>query len=427
MSVNVEQIDKNVIQMEVTVEADKVAMALEQAAKTMANQVDIPGFRKGKAPRKMVEAHVGIQALLNEAVEKLLGPSYTQAVDDSGIDPVDRPDIDIVQLEEGKDLIYKAKVTVKPEVVLGEYRGITVEKEAAVVEDAEVEEDLKSKQGQHALLINVEEGPVADGDTVTIDFEGFVDGVAFAGGQAEDHDLVIGSGSFIPGFEEQLIGTEIGQDAEVKVQFPTEYHSEDLAGKDTVFKVKVKKIQRKELAALDDEFAKDISEFETLDELKQDIRSKLLAAAEERAETKYRNAVIAKIVDNASVEIPSVMIDTRLNSMVQDFSRNLSYQGISLEQYFQYTNSCEEDMKEHFRTQAAEGVKTELVVEAIAKAEGISATDEELDKELEKMAQTYNQRLEVMKKSLESRGELEFMRNGLAHKKTVDYLLEQNI
>jgi trigger factor len=426
MSVNVEQTDKNLVQLEVTVEADKLAKAIEQSAKTLAVQVNIPGFRKGKAPRKMVEAHVGTQALLNEALDKILTSSYPEAVTESGIDPVDRPDIEIVQLEEGKDLIYKAKVTVKPEVVLGEYKGIIVEKEAAVVEDAQVEEDLKSKQEQHALLINVEEGPVEKGDTATIDFEGFVDGVAFAGGKGEDYDLVIGSGSFIPGFEEQLIGTEVGQETEVKVQFPAEYHSADLAGKDAVFKVKINKIQRKELAALDDEFAKDISEFETLEELKQDIRSKLLKAAEERADTKYRNAIIAKIVENAAVEIPPVMIDTRLDSMVKDFSRNLSYQGISLEQYFQFTNTKEEDMKEHFRSQALEGVKTELVVEAISKAEGISVSDEELDKELEKMAQTYNQRLDLMKKSMESRGELEFIENGLVHKKTIDYLLEQN-
>jgi trigger factor len=421
-----EKIDKNVVELEVTVESDKLSAAVNQAAKVMAGKVNIPGFRKGKAPRKMVESHVGTQALLNEAVENLIGTSYPQALIDSGISPVDRPDINIVQLEEGKDLIYKAKVIVKPEVIFGDYKGLKVEKEAAVIEDTQVDEDLKNKQQQHALLINIEEGPIIEGDTATIDFEGFVDGVAFDGGKGEDHNLNIGSGTFIPGFEEQLIGIEVGQETDVNVQFPAEYHSKELAGKDAVFKVKVKKIQRKELAPIDDEFAKDISEFETLEELKADIRSKLIKEAEEGAESNYRNAVITKVVDNASVEIPPVMIDNRVDSMVKDFSRNLSYQGLSLEQYFSYTNSNEQAMKEQFRSRASESVKTELVVEAIAKAEGITASDEELDAELEKMAQTYNQRVDLMKRSLESRGELDFIKNGLAYQKTVMFLIDQN-
>ncbi|MDD2233835.1 MAG: trigger factor [Desulfitobacteriaceae bacterium] len=425
MSVNLEKIDQNVVQLEITVESDKLSVAVNQAAKVLAGKVNIPGFRKGKAPRKMVELHVGIQTLLNEAVEDLIGTSYPQAIIDSGISPVDRPDIEIVQLEEGKDLIYKAKVVVKPEVVLGEYKGLKVEKEATVVEDAQVDEDLKSKQQQHALLINIEEGLIIEGDTATIDFEGFVDGVAFDGGKGEDHDLVIGSGTFIPGFEDQLIGIEVGQEIDVNVQFPAEYHSKELAGKDAVFKVKVKKIQRKELAPIDDEFAKDISEFETLEELKTDIRSKLIKAAEESAESNYRNAVISKVVDNASVEIPPVMIDNRVDSMVKDFSRNLSYQGLSLEQYFSYTSSNEQAMKEQFRPQAAESVKTELVIDAITKAESITASDEELAAELEKMAQTYGQRVEVMKGSLEARGELDFIKNGLAYQKTVVFLIDQ--
>lgn len=426
MSVNMEKIDKNVVQLEVTVESDKLSVAVNQAAKVLAGKVNIPGFRKGKAPRKMVELHVGTQALLNEAVENLIGTSYPQAIIDSGISPVDRPDINIVQLEEGKDLIYKAKVIVKPEVVLGEYKGLKVEKEAAVVEDSQVDEDLKSKQQQHALLINIEEGQITEGDTATIDFEGFVDGVAFDGGKGEDYDLIIGSGTFIPGFEDQLIGIEVGQETDVNVPFPAEYHSKELAGKDAVFKVKVKKIQRKELAPIDDEFAKDISEFATLEELKTDIRSKLIKAAEERAESNYRNAVISKVVDNASVEIPPVMIDNRVDSMVKDFSRNLSYQGLSLEQYFSYTSSNEQAMKEQFRPQATESVKTELVIEAITKAESITASDEELDAELEKMAQTYGQRVEVMKSSLEARGELDLIKNGLAYQKTVMFLIDQN-
>lgn len=426
MSVNVEKIEKNVVSLEVTVESDKLSTAVNQAAKTMANKVNIPGFRKGKAPRKMVELHVGIEALLNEAVDRLLGPSYSQAVLESGIFPVDRPEVDMVQLEEGKDMIFKAKVTVKPEVELGEYKGLKVEKEATVIEDTQVDEDLKSKQEQHARLINLEEGMVAQGDTATIDFEGFVDDVAFAGGKGENHDLVIGSGSFIPGFEEQLIGVEIGQEADVNVVFPTEYHSEDLAGKEALFKVKVNKIQRKELVALDDEFAKDISEFETLEELKADSRSKLMKAAEERADSNYRNAVIAKAVDNASVEIPTVMIESRIDTMAEDLSQNLSYQGLTVEQYYMYTNSNEQDMRDRFRPQAAVGVKTELVLEAIAKVEGILASEEEVNEELEKMAQAYGQKVEIIKKNLAARGNLETFKQSLISQKTANYLIEQN-
>ena len=426
MLVNVEKIEKNVVSLEVTVESDKLSTAVNQAAKTMANKVNIPGFRKGKAPRKMVELHVGIEALLNEAVDRLLGPSYSQAVLESGIFPVDRPEVDMVQLEEGKDMIFKAKVTVKPEVELGEYKGLKVEKEATVIEDTQVDEDLKSKQEQHARLINLEEGMVAQGDTATIDFEGFVDDVAFAGGKGENHDLVIGSGSFIPGFEEQLIGVEIGQEADVNVVFPTEYHSEDLAGKEALFKVKVNKIQRKELVALDDEFAKDISEFETLEELKADSRSKLMKAAEERADSNYRNAVIAKAVDNASVEIPTVMIESRIDTMAEDLSQNLSYQGLTVEQYYMYTNSNEQDMRDRFRPQAAVGVKTELVLEAIAKVEGILASEEEVNEELEKMAQVYGQKVENLKKSLAARGDIEAFKQSLISQKTVTHLIEQN-
>lgn len=426
MLVNVEKIEKNVVSLEVTVESDKLSTAVNQAAKTMANKVNIPGFRKGKAPRKMVELHVGIEALLNEAVDRLLGPSYSQAVLESGIFPVDRPEVDMVQLEEGKDMIFKAKVTVKPEVELGEYKGLKVEKEATVIEDTQVDEDLKSKQEQHARLINLEEGMVAQGDTATIDFEGFVDDVAFAGGKGENHDLVIGSGSFIPGFEEQLIGVEIGQEADVNVVFPTEYHSEDLAGKEALFKVKVNKIQRKELVALDDEFAKDISEFETLEELKADSRSKLMKAAEERADSNYRNAVIAKAVDNASVEIPTVMIESRIDTMAEDLSQNLSYQGLTVEQYYMYTNSNEQDMRDRFRPQAAVGVKTELVLEAIAKVEGILASEEEVNEELEKMAQAYGQKVEIIKKNLAARGNLETFKQSLISQKTANYLIEQN-
>lgn len=425
MSVKMEKIEKNTVELEVTVEAKDFSAAVTKAAKTLANKVNIPGFRKGKAPRSMVERHVGTGALYNEAVDDLLGPAYTKAVNESGIEPVDRPEVDLVQMEEGKDLIFKAKVTVKPEVELGEYKGLEVEKTAATVTDEEVEEDLKRKQEQHAKVINLEEGTVENKDSLVIDFAGSVEGVPFEGGTAEGYELVIGSGSFIPGFEDQLIGAQIGQDVDVNVRFPDEYHVADLKGKDALFKVKVHKIKRKELTPLDDEFAKDISEFETLDELKADLRDKLMKAAEQRAESEYRNAIVAKAVENASVEIPEAMISSRVDTMVQDLEQNLSYQGLDLETYFYYIGTSEEEMREKFRPQAAESVKSELVLEAIAKAEGIQVEEAELNDELAKLAERYQTSAENLKQALLARGELNLYRQSLVSEKTVSFLVEQ--
>lgn len=425
MSVKMDKIEKNTVELEVTVDAKDFSAAVNKAAKVLANKVNIPGFRKGKAPRLMVERHVGTATLFNEAVDDLLGPAYTKAVDETGIEPVDRPEVDLVQMEDGKDLIFKAKVTVKPEVELGTYKGLDVEKTAATVTDEEVEEDLKRKQEQHAKVINLEEGTVENKDSVTIDFAGSVEGVPFEGGTAEGYDLVIGSGSFIPGFEEQVIGAQIGQEVDVNVRFPDEYHVEDLKGKDALFKVKVHKIKRKELTPLDDEFAKDISEFETLDELKADLRDKLMKAAEQRAESEYRNAIVAKAVENASVEIPEAMIHTRVDTMVQDLEQNLSNQGLDLETYFYYIGTSEQEMRERFRPQAAENVKTELVLEAIAKAEGIQVDEAELSDELAKLAERYQTSAENLKQALLARRELNLYRQSLVSEKTVSFLVEQ--
>ncbi len=426
MSVKLEKIEKNVVALEVSVDAKKFSDAVGRAAKTLAHRVNIPGFRKGKAPRRLVELHVGTEALYNEAIDHLLGSSYAQAVEESGIDPVDRPEVELVQIEDGKDLVYKAKVTVRPEVELGEYKGLNVEKEAVVVDDAAVEAELKRKQEQYAKVVPMETGNVEKGDTVTLDFDGFVDGVAFEGGKGEDHELIIGSGTFIPGFEEQLVGVEIGQEVDVNVQFPAEYHSAELAGKDALFKVKVNGIKRKELTPLDDEFAKDVSEFSTLDELKEDTRKKLLEAEEKRVETAYRNAVVAQAVDNASVEIPEVMFHSQIDFMMRQFEEGLSYQGLNSEQYYRYTNSNEQDMRERYRSQAAETIKTELVIEAIAKAEGISVSDEELDQEIVKLAEKYNQTATSLRDSLLQRDEMKFFRSNLVTEKTVEFLVVNN-
>jgi len=426
MSVSVEKLEKNIVALEVTVDAEKFVVAVKQAAKTLAKKVNVPGFRKGKAPRHMVELQVGKEALYDEALDHLIGEAYAGAVVESGINPVDRPEVDLVQIEEGKDLIFKAKVTVKPEVELGDYTGLHIEQDATSVTDEQVMEDLKNKQQQHARLITLEEGKVQNDDTVTFDFEGFTGDVAFEGGKAENYELAIGSGTFIPGFEEGLIGAEIGQHVDVNVTFPAEYHSEELAGKEAVFKTDIEKIQRKELSALDDEFAKDVSEFDTLDELKTDLRNKLLEQGEMKAKGEQHKAIISKVVDNASVEIPEVMFTERTKAMVEDLKRNLAQQGMTLEQYYQYTNATEEVMLERLRPQAAESVKTDLVLEAVAKAEGIEVTEDEVDVEIQKLGERHKQDAKMLKQSLIARGELEFYKQSLISEKTVNFLVEQN-
>lgn len=427
MSVSMEKIEKNLVALEITVDSETFVSAVNQAAKTLAKKVNVPGFRKGKAPRGMVELHVGKQALYDEALDHLLGPAYAEAVIESGIDPVDRPEVDLVQMEEGKDLIFKAKVSVRPEVELGEYKGLNIEKEAVSISDEQVEEELKNKQQQHARLVTLEAGVIEDKDVVTLDFEGFVDDVPFEGGKGENFDLVIGSNTFIPGFEEGLLGAEIGQQVSVNVTFPDEYHSAELAGKAAIFKNDIKKVQRKEFSALDDEFAKDVSEFETLEELKSDLRNKLMQSLEKRSESDYRNAIITQAVNNASVEIPDAMIVSKIKLMVEDLSRNLSQQGLTLEQYYSYTNSTEESMQEQFRPQAAEGVKTELVIEAIAKAEGIEANEDEITEEINKLSERFKQDAEAIRKTLEARGEIELLKLDVINTKTANFLVEQNV
>lgn len=426
MSVSVEKLEENFVALEVTVESEKFVSAVNQAAKSLAKKVNVPGFRKGKAPRRMVEQHVGKEALYDEALDQLIGPAYARAVLESGIDPVDRPEVDLVQIEEGKDLIFKAKVMVKPEVQLGVYQGLEIEQDAASITEEQVMEALLSKQQQHARLTTLEEGKVENDDTVSIDFEGFVDEVPFVGGKAENYELIIGSGTFIPGFEEGLIGAEIGQQVDVNVIFPDEYHSTELAGKDAVFKTNVKKIQRKELSALDDEFAKDVSEFETLDELKTDLQNKLMKSTEARIKDEHLKKIIAKVVDNASVEIPEVMITERINGMVEDLNRNLAQQGMTIEQYYQFTNTTAEVMKERLRPQAAEAVKTDLVLETIAKAEGIEVSEDELDEEIKKLSERHGQDAAMLKKALIARGDLQFYKQSLISEKTVSFLVEQN-
>ncbi|NLI91962.1 MAG: trigger factor [Peptococcaceae bacterium] len=426
MAVKVEQIEKNKVGLEIVVPAEEFSLAVNRAAKKIAGEINIPGFRKGKAPRHIIERYVGKEYLQNEAVDPVLGPAYAQAVDESGIWPVSRPEVELIQVEEGKDFIFKAVVEVKPEVELGEYTGLNVEKKSPDISEQQIDDELKRRQDMHAKLIQVDDGEIIDKDIATIDFEGFIDGVPFPGGKGENHELTIGSGTFIPGFEEQLKGARKDQEVNVNVRFPDEYHSKDLAGKDALFKVKINGIKRKELVPLDDEFAKDVSEFETLAELREDIKKKMISAAEIRLNNEFRSEIVKKAVDNASVEIPEGMIQSRIDSMIADLRSNLSYQGVSLEQYYEYINSNEQQLRENYRPQAVEGVKTELVLEAIAKKEGITVSDEDVEKEMVKLSEQYGRKAEELKQALAARGELEWFKIGIVSDRTIDMLVENN-
>ena len=426
MSVSVENVEKNVVALNVTVESEKFVEAVNQAAKSLAKKVNVPGFRKGKAPRRMVELTVGTSALYDEALDHLIGPAYAQAVTESGINPVDRPEVELVQCEEGKELIFKAKVVVQPEVELGEYKGLNIEQEAVSVSDEEVDEELKNRQQQHARLQTIEEGKIETGDIVVLDFEGFKDDEPFEGGKAEDYELTIGSGTFIPGFEEGLVGAEVGQHIDVNVTFPAEYHSAELAGQNAVFKCDIKRVQRKELSPLDDEFAKDVSEFDTLDELKNDLRNKLMKINEAKVKDEHLKAIIAKAVDNSSVEIPEVMFKQRIDEMFEELNNSLIQQGMNMDLYYQFTSSSEESLRERLRPQAVESVKRDLVLDAIAKAEGITVTEDEVNDGIKNLGERYQQDPAVLKKSLIERGQMEFYIQSLIQEKTVSFLVEQN-
>ena len=427
MTVKIESQEKSKVVMEITVDADKISAAYNRAAKKISSQVNIPGFRKGKAPKHIIKMYVGKERLDDEVFDQVVRPALAEAYQETGIFPVSTPRVDVVQLEDGKEFIFKATVEVKPEVELGQYTGLNIEKKAAEVSEEQIEQELTRRQNLHAELVPVEDGEVCEQDIVNIDFEGFKDGEPFEGGKAEGHDLTIGSGSFIPGFEEQLIGAKPGQELEINVRFPDDYHSEDLAGKDAMFKVKINSIKRKKLLPLDDEFAKDVSEFDTLEELKEDIRQKMLEAEETRLANELRNEVLRRVVDNASVELPEGMVEERIEYMIQDFERNLLYQGIPKEQIQKYIDNNKIELHENYRIQATEAIKTELVLEKIAKEENITVTDEEVDQEIEKLAQQYGRLPEDLKAALNASGELELFKIGLVNDRTVDFLVEKNV
>lgn len=372
------------------VSAEKFEEGLDKAFKKVVKDVQIPGFRKGKVPRVIFEKRFGVEALYQDAIDFVLPEAYTGAVEETGIEPVDQPSIDIEEIERGKSLVFTADVTVKPEVKLGDYKGLEVEEQDVNVTDEDVEEEIKREQERLAELVVKEEGAVEEGDTVVIDFEGFVDDVAFEGGKGEDHSLEIGSGQFIPGFEEQLIGKETGAETDVKVTFPEEYHAEDLAGKEAVFKVTIHEIKTKELPEIDDEFAKDIDDdVETLDELKAKKKEDLEAQKKQDAENKTKNTLIEKAVTNAEADVPEAMIHTEVDRMLQELQQNLQMQGMTMDMYYQFSGQNEAGLRDQMQDDAKNRVMTSLTLEKIAEVEDLKPTDEDVDAELDRMANMY--------------------------------------
>ena len=424
MSVQVEKLEKNMAKLTVEVSAEDFKAAIKKAFNKNKNRFAIPGFRKGKAPQAMIEKMYGEGVFYEDAADEAINASYAEAMKESGLDIVSRPEVTIEKIGKDEPFVYSALVAVKPEVTLGQYKGVEVEKADASVSAEDVEAELKKVQEQNARLLTVEDRGVEDGDQTVIDFEGFVDGKGFEGGKAEDYPLTIGSHSFIDTFEEQLIGKKIGEECEVNVTFPTEYHAADLAGKPATFKVTVKEIKVKELPELNDEFASEVSEFDTLDEYKKDVEKKLVKKKEIEANSKNEDAVVAKVVENATMEIPDKMIDAQAENMVQDMARRMQSQGLSLDMYLKYTGMTVEQMKEQARPDAEKRIRTRLVLEAVAKAENIQISDEKVDEEVAKMAEAYKMEVEKLK-SYMSESDVKQMKEDLAVQQAVDLLVAE--
>lgn len=422
MQVKVENVEKNVVQLEIEVDAAKFDEGLRKSFIKNANKFNIPGFRKGKAPRHMVEKFYGEQVLYEDAINEVCPVEYEQAVDENDIHPVDRPEIDIVQIGKGKNLIFTAKVTVKPEVELGQYKDVEVKKAEVLVTEEDVEKELGKIVEKNSRLITIEDRPIASGDTAVIDFEGFIDGNPFEGGKGSDHHLVIGSGTFIPGFEDQLTGASTGDEIDVNVSFPEDYGKPELAGKPALFKVKVKEIKVKELPALDDEFAKDVSEFDTLEEYKSDLRSKLTERAEHKAIHENEDNVIEKVVENAVMDIPEIMVKKRIDDLIGDFSMRLRYQGLEMQKYLEMMGMNMDAFREQFSKRAEQEVRSQLVLEKIGRDEKIEASNEEIEEEIKKLAENYKQSSEEFKQHLKDE-DIEYIKNGLVARKTVDFLV----
>ena len=418
MSLQVEKMEKNMAKLTIEVSAEDVEKAMQSAYQKAKGRISIPGFRKGKAPRKMIEQMYGKGIFLEDAVNALIPEHYSKALGECELEIVSQPKIDLVQTEPGKALIFTAEVAVKPEVTLGEYKGVEVPKSEIEVTDEEVDAEVKKEQEKNSRTINVEDRAAQLNDIVTIDFEGSVDGVSFDGGQATEYPLTLGSNTFIPGFEDQLVGAKVGDDVDVKVTFPEEYQAKELAGKEAIFKCAVKKIEAKELPELDDDFAKDVSEFDTLAEYKEHVKTNLVEKKENEAKHAKEDAAVDKIIENAQMDIPEAMLETQCRQMLDDFSRRMQSQGLSMDQYFQFTGMTAEKMMEDMKPQALKRIQTRLVLEKVAEVENIQPTEEEVNEEISKMAEAYKMEADKLKELLGER-ELEQMKKDMAVQKAV--------
>ncbi|MGN0265485.1 MAG: trigger factor [Oliverpabstia sp.] len=423
MSVTVEKLEKNMAKLTIEVSADELEKAIQAAYLKQKNRINIPGFRKGKAPRAMIEKMYGAGIFYEDAANALIPNAYSEALAECEETIVSQPSIDVVQLEKGKPFIFTAEVALKPEVTLGEYKGLEVPKSELEVTEEEVAGELRKEQESNSRTIDVDDRAVADGDKVTLDFEGFVDGEAFDGGKGTDYPLTIGSGAFIPGFEEQLVGVEIGKETEVNVTFPENYQAENLAGKPAVFKCTVKKIEVKELPELDDEFAKDVSEFDTLEEYKADIKKNLEEKKADAAKRAKEDAAVDAAIEKASMEIPDAMLDTQVSNMIEDFARRIQSQGLTMEQYLQFTGMTPAALQEQMKPQALKRIQSRLVLEKIAEVENIQISDEKLDEEIAQMAEMYKMEVEKLKEVLGD-AEKEQMKKDLAVQEAVTLIAE---
>ena len=427
MSFKVEQLEeKNMVKLVIEASAEEFEAGLNAAYNKNKNKISVPGFRKGKAPRKMIEQLYGSQIFFEDAANEIIPDAYADAAKESGLDIVSQPKVSIEQLEAGKPFIFAAEVAVRPEVELGEYKGVEVTKADAEVTDADVEEELKKVQDQNSRTVSVEDRAVKDGDMTVIDFEGFIDGEAFEGGKGENYPLTIGSHSFIDTFEEQMIGMNIGEEKELNVTFPEDYHAENLKGKPATFKVTVKEIKEKQLPELDDDFAQDVSDFDTLAEYKDDLKKKIAERKESEAKAKKESEAIEKVDEAAKMDNPQALIDTQVNRMLEDFAMRLQQQGLSVEQYFQYTGMTADKIMEEMKPEAVKRIKNSLVLEAVAKAENIEVSEEEFEAELQKMADMYKMEIEKIKEFMQD-AEAKQMKDDIAIQKAVELIVSSAV
>ena len=426
MSVQVEKLEKSMAKLTITVEAAKFDAAVDSAYQKNKGKIALPGFRKGKAPRAMIEKMYGTGVFFEDAANELIPEAYETAAKESELEIVAQPEIEVTQMDKGTDFIFTATVAIKPEVTLGDYKGIEVEKKEAEVSEEEITAEIDKAREANSRLITIEDRATEDGDTVIIDFDGYVDGKQFEGGYAEDYTLVLGSHSFIDNFEDQLVGKNLGEDVEVNVTFPEEYHVDELKGKPALFKVKIKEIQKKELPELDDDFAQDVSDFDTLDEYKADVEKKILENKENQIKREQEDQIIEKIIENAQMEIPQQMIAAQTRQMTQEFAQRLQSQGLSLEQYMQFTGLTPQKMQEELKPQALKRIQSRLVLEAVVAAENIEASDEEIDKELENMASMYQMEIDKLKELI---GDDEKKQIGmdLAVQKAVEFVVKEAV